>query len=122
MNLLRNSIEALSAIEERPRRIHLKTEASSGEIRLSVADTGMGFGPQGTDRIFDAFYTTKPDRMGIGLSVSSSIIENHNGRLWAEPNAEHGVTVGFSVPTFLGGEWESAGASTAETSDDTERN
>ena len=122
MNLLRNSMEALSAVGDRPRRILVKTEASSGEIRLSVEDTGVGFGPQGTDRIFDAFYTTKPDGMGIGLSVSSSIIENHNGRLWAEPNADHGVTVGFSVPTFPGGEWETTGITVVETADGTERN
>ncbi len=122
MNVLRNSIEAMSTVRDRPRRIHVKTEASSGEIRLSVEDTGVGFDHEGADRIFDAFYTTKPDGMGIGLSVSSSIIETHNGRLWAEPNADYGVTVGFSVPTFLGADWESARTSDVRTADDTKRN
>jgi PAS domain S-box-containing protein len=118
MNLLRNSIEALSAVSDRPKQIRLKTEAGSGEIQLSVEDSGVGFGPQGNDRIFDAFYTTKPDGMGIGLSVSRSIIENHNGRLWAEPNADHGVTVGFAVPTS-GGKFDSAGRSGSRMPDDT---
>jgi C4-dicarboxylate-specific signal transduction histidine kinase len=100
MNLLRNSIDALSTLDDRRRRILLKSEANGGEIWLSVEDTGVGFGPQGGGKIFDAFYSTKPDGMGIGLSVSRSIIENHNGRLWAEPNPGYGVTVGFSVRTF----------------------
>lgn len=99
MNLLRNAIEATSA-QDRPRRIALKTEASGGEVQLIIEDTGIGFGAEGVERIFDAFYTTKPDGMGIGLSVSRSIIENHNGRLWAESNAHYGATVGFSVPTY----------------------
>ncbi|WP_081709650.1 PAS domain-containing protein [Mesorhizobium erdmanii] len=98
-NLLRNAIEALSDVTDRPRRILLKTQASSGEIKLSIEDTGSGFGVQGAAGIFDAFYTTKPEGMGIGLSVSRSIIESHNGRLWAIANAGHGVTVGFTVPT-----------------------
>lgn len=121
MNLLRNSIEALLAVEDRPRRIRLKTEASGGEIRLLIEDTGVGFDPQGIDRIFDAFYTTKPDGMGIGLSVIRSIVENHNGRLWAEPNADHGVTVGFSVPTSSSGDQERAGPSEVPTTSDTQR-
>ncbi|NKK73277.1 PAS domain-containing protein [Rhizobium leguminosarum bv. viciae] len=99
MNLLRNAIEATSAAHDRPGRIVLKTEASGAEVQLTVQDTGVGFGVEGTERIFDAFYTTKPDGMGIGLSVSRSIIENHDGRIWAESNAVHGATVGFSVPT-----------------------
>ncbi|QFY62950.1 PAS domain-containing protein (plasmid) [Rhizobium grahamii] len=98
MNLLRNAIEATSAVKDRAGRIVLKTEASGAEVQLIVQDTGIGFGVDGTERIFDAFYTTKPDGMGIGLSVSRSIIENHNGRLWAESNALYGATVGFSVP------------------------
>ncbi len=99
MNLLRNAIEALSSVDDRPRRILLKTEASGGNVQLLVQDNGVGFGQHGTNRIFDTFYTTKlPDGMGIGLSVSRSIIENHNGRMWAETNPGSGATVGFSVP------------------------
>lgn len=118
MNLLRNSIEALSTVEDRPRRILLKSDANGGEIGLSIEDTGVGFGPQGSEKIFDAFYSTKLDGMGIGLSVSRSIIENYNGRLWAKPNPAHGVTMGFSVPTFSAEEQQSAGMSVVETTED----
>ncbi|MDQ0324002.1 PAS domain S-box-containing protein [Pararhizobium capsulatum DSM 1112] len=121
MNLLRNSIEALLAVGDRPRRIVLKTDSNNGEIKLSIEDSGVGFGPQGSDRIFDAFYTTKPEGMGIGLSVSESIIKNHNGRLWAERNKHHGVTIGFSVPISLGSDLESGGMSGLEKTDDTMR-
>jgi C4-dicarboxylate-specific signal transduction histidine kinase len=103
MNLLRNAIEATSAVESRPARIVIRTEARDLEVRLIIEDTGIGFGMDGTKRIFDAFYTTKPDGMGIGLSVSRSIIESHSGRLWAQSNALHGATVGFSVPIHLPG-------------------
>jgi signal transduction histidine kinase len=99
MNLLRNSIESLSSVRDRPRLIVLKIESRCAGIELSVEDAGIGFGPQGAERIFDAFFTTKRDGMGVGLSVSRLIIESHSGHLWARPNARHGVTVGFSIPT-----------------------
>ena len=67
-------------------------------MRLSVQDAGIGFDPQTMDRLFQAFYTTKDAGMGIGLSVSRSIIENHGGRLWATPNDGPGVTFSFSIP------------------------
>jgi signal transduction histidine kinase len=63
-----------------------------------VQDAGVGFDPQTADRLFDAFYTTKDDGMGIGLSVSRSIIESHQGRLWATPNDGPGATFSFSIP------------------------
>jgi signal transduction histidine kinase len=63
-----------------------------------VQDAGTGFKPQDADRLFDAFYTTKTGGMGIGLSVSRSIIENHHGRLWATPNETHGASFSFSIP------------------------
>jgi signal transduction histidine kinase len=67
-------------------------------VRLTVQDSGVGFDPQSADRLFEAFYTTKSGGMGIGLSVSRSIIESHHGRLWAEPNDGPGATFSFSVP------------------------
>jgi signal transduction histidine kinase len=67
-------------------------------VRLTVQDAGVGFDVQAVDRIFEAFYTTKNDGMGIGLSVSRSIIESHHGRLWAEPNDGPGATFSFSIP------------------------
>lgn len=101
MNLLRNSIEAMSAVTDRPRRLVIKTEHAPDQgVQLSVQDAGVGFAPDEPKRIFDAFYTTKQDGMGIGLSVSRSIIANHNGRLWAQANHDHGATVAFSVPAY----------------------
>jgi PAS domain S-box-containing protein len=99
MNLLRNATEAVSAVSNRPREITITTDVDQDEnVRFSVCDNGIGFGQDSRQRIFEAFYTTKSDGMGIGLSVSRSIIESHNGRLWAEVNDGHGVTMCFSIP------------------------
>jgi PAS domain S-box-containing protein len=99
MNLLRNSIEALANVTDRPRRIHIQTMCKDGgHVQLSIKDTGIGSSELG--KIFDAFYTTKQDGMGIGLSVSRAIVEYHSGRLWASTNTDYGVTVGFSIPAF----------------------
>nr|WP_244541431.1 PAS domain-containing protein [Rhizobium tibeticum] len=101
MNLLRNAIEALAGINDRPKKITINTQADpAGEVQVSVSDDGVGFGSQEMGRIFDAFYTTKPDGMGIGLSVSRSIVENHNGRLWAKANNGPGATVAFAIPIY----------------------
>ena len=67
-------------------------------MRLSVQDTGIGVNPKDLERLFEAFYTTKSGGMGIGLSISRSIIERHHGRLWAEPNDGPGATFAFSIP------------------------
>lgn len=99
LNLLRNAAEAMRDVDDRPRQIVIRTERDDGGgVRLTVQDTGVGFEAQGYDRLFDAFYTTKTDGMGIGLSVSRSIIEGHNGRLWAVPNDGPGATFAFSIP------------------------
>ena len=99
LNLLRNASDAMSAVYDHPRELLVRTERDGGnQVRLSVRDAGVGFDPQATDRLFDAFYTTKSNGMGIGLSVSRSIIENHRGRLWAEPNDGPGATFSFSIP------------------------
>jgi len=99
LNLLRNSSDAMSNVDDRPREILFKTEVEEGNsVRLSVRDAGVGFEPQALDRLFQSFYTTKADGMGIGLSVSRSLIENHHGRLWATPNDGPGVTFSFSLP------------------------
>jgi signal transduction histidine kinase len=98
LNLLLNASDAMSGVDDRPRQLVIKTERDSDRVRLSVRDTGVGFEPQGADRLFDAFYTTKSSGMGIGLSVSRSIIESHKGRLWATPNDGSGATFSFSIP------------------------
>jgi signal transduction histidine kinase len=99
LNLLRNASDAMSAIDDRPRELLIRTEREeSDRVRLSVKDVGIGFQPQAADRLFEAFYTTKNDGMGIGLSVSRSIIEAHRGRLWAKANDGPGATFSFSIP------------------------
>jgi PAS domain S-box-containing protein len=99
LNLLRNAADAMSSIDDRPRELLIKTERDKGnQVRLSVRDSGVGFTPQAADKIFDAFYTTKSDGMGIGLSISRSIIEAHQGRLWAKPNDGPGATFSFAIP------------------------
>jgi PAS domain S-box-containing protein len=99
LNLLRNAAEAMNSIDDRPRQLVIRTEREEDDrVRLSVRDAGVGFEPQDADRFFDAFYTTKSSGMGIGLSVSRSIIESHQGRLWATPNNGPGATFSFSLP------------------------
>lgn len=99
LNLLRNAADAMSTIDDRPRELLIKTERQEeNRVRLSVRDSGVGLAPQAADKIFEAFYTTKSDGMGIGLSVSRSIIEAHQGRIWATRNDGPGATFSFTVP------------------------
>jgi len=99
LNLLRNASDAMSAVDDRPRQLLIRTEGDEDDhVRLTVKDAGVGFAPQAADRLFDSFYTTKSDGMGIGLSVSRSIIESHHGRLWAALNTGPGATFSFSIP------------------------
>lgn len=105
LNLLRNAADAMSTIDDRPRELLVRTERDDGSrIRLSVKDSGVGLTPQAADKIFEAFYTTKTDGMGIGLSISRSIIEAHQGRLWATRNDGPGSTFSFSIPCIAEGE------------------
>jgi signal transduction histidine kinase/HAMP domain-containing protein len=100
LNLLRNACDAMSAVDDRPRELFVTTEFGDGDgVRLSVKDAGVGFKPETAARLFQAFYTTKNDGMGIGLSISRSIIEAHRGRLWATVNNGPGVTFSFSIPS-----------------------
>jgi PAS domain S-box-containing protein len=102
LNLLLNASDAMNGVDDRPRQMVIRTERTEGDhVRLSVQDVGAGFGPQGPNKLFEPFYTTKNGGMGIGLSVSRSIIQNHNGRLWAEPNVGPGATFSFSIPCDL---------------------
>jgi PAS domain S-box-containing protein len=99
LNLLLNAVEAMKSVEDRSREVLIRTEEEEGRnVRLVVQDAGVGLDAGAAERLFEAFYTTKSDGMGIGLSVSRSIIENHGGRLWATPNDGPGVTFAFSVP------------------------
>jgi PAS domain S-box-containing protein len=99
LNLLRNGSDAMSAVDDRPRELLIKTECDdSGGVRLSVKDSGMGIDSEIEGKLFEAFYTTKGDGMGIGLSVSRSVVEQHQGRLWAIRNEGPGATFLFSIP------------------------
>jgi C4-dicarboxylate-specific signal transduction histidine kinase len=99
LNLVRNAQDSMIDIDDRPRDLLIKTEREPDErVRLSVIDVGTGFGAEVAEKLFDAFYTTKADGMGIGLSVSRSIIEAHYGKLWASANEGPGSTFSFSIP------------------------
>ncbi|MGC4053515.1 MAG: PAS domain-containing protein [Paludibaculum sp.] len=99
LNLMRNALDAMAGVTGRPKFLIVRTRTEeSGHVRLSVRDAGVGLDGQNMDKIFDSFYTTKSGGMGIGLSVSRSIIERHNGKLWAEQNDGPGATFSFSIP------------------------
>jgi PAS domain S-box-containing protein len=99
MNLLLNASEAMSRVENRTRQLVIRTERhDDNQVQLSMHDAGVGFERHNLERLFDAFYTTKAGGMGIGLSVSCSIIESHHGRLWAEANDGPGATFSFALP------------------------
>jgi len=103
LNLLRNASDAMSTVDGRARELLIRTEQDEGDqVRLVVKDSGSGFSPEATTKLFQAFYTTKSEGMGIGLSVSRSIIERHRGRLWAELNDGPGATFSFSIPFDTG--------------------
>jgi len=100
LNLLRNAVDSMQRIEDRPRELVITTHRNEDDrVTLAVKDVGVGFTPEATERLFEPLYTTKCDGMGIGLSVSRSIIERHHGRLWAEANNGPGVTFSFCIPT-----------------------
>jgi len=99
LNLVRNASDAMSTVDDRPRHLLIRACRDEGDrVRLTVQDAGVGFDPQAADRLFESFYTTKNNGMGIGLSVSRSIIESHHGRLWATLNEGPGATFSFSIP------------------------
>jgi PAS domain S-box-containing protein len=101
-NLLRNASDAMADVDDRPRQLTVRTELDEGDrVRLSVQDVGAGFEPQNADKLFAPFFTTKVGGMGIGLSVSRSIIESHHGRLSAASNEGRGATFSFSIPRSL---------------------
>jgi PAS domain S-box-containing protein len=99
LNLVRNASDAMVDVHDRPRQLLVKTARDDGDrVRVTVGDVGVGLHPQGMDSLFDPFYTTKTAGMGIGLFVSRSIVERHQGRLWAQRNAGPGATFSFSIP------------------------
>jgi C4-dicarboxylate-specific signal transduction histidine kinase len=121
LNLLINAIEAMSGVVDSPRELRISSQrvreipnqsekdrfedraaAQSGwtHVLVAVEDSGPGLDPRSLDRLFDAFYTTKPQGLGMGLAISRSIIEAHGGRLWAMANASRGAVFQFTLPIF----------------------
>jgi C4-dicarboxylate-specific signal transduction histidine kinase len=99
VNLVVNAIEALRPLTHRPRRLRISSSRDAENfVTVSVEDAGIGPGEQVMDRMFDAFFSTKPDGMGLGLSISRSIIQAHGGELSAARNEIHGLTMTFSLP------------------------
>jgi C4-dicarboxylate-specific signal transduction histidine kinase len=97
LNLIINACEALTAADDEFRKLSISTAREMDGVALTVRDTGVGIDPQQIETVFEAFHTTKPGGMGMGLAVSRSIIEGHGGRLWAEPNEPHGAIFKFTI-------------------------
>lgn len=99
LNLILNGVEAMSGVEDRPRQLVIRSEGEAdNRVRVSVRDAGSGFDIANVEQLFEAFHTTKSGGMGIGLSVSRSIVESHDGRLWGTLNEGPGATFAFSIP------------------------
>jgi C4-dicarboxylate-specific signal transduction histidine kinase len=98
LNLVLNASDAMSGVDDRPRKVVIRTEREDDRARLTVQDVGVGIEPSGAEKLFEPFYTTKSGGMGIGLSLSRSIIESHHGRLWATMNDGPGAAFSFSIP------------------------
>jgi PAS domain S-box-containing protein len=101
LNLMTNSIDAMKDLEG-TRELGIKSQkAGNGQLLISVSDTGIGLPPQQADKIFNAFFTTKPHGTGMGLRISRSIVESHGGRLWAAGNSQRGASFFITLPTQL---------------------
>jgi signal transduction histidine kinase len=99
LNLLMNGIEAMQSVEDRPRELVIRSHQDEKQLVLvSVTDCGVGISAENADRLFNAFFTTKPSGMGMGLSICRSIMEAHGGQLWATANMPHGATFQFTLP------------------------
>jgi signal transduction histidine kinase len=98
MNLMMNSIDAMKDVDG-PHELMIESQRSEdGQVLISVSDTGVGLPPEPADKIFNAFFTTKPHGTGMGLRISRSIVESHGGRLWAANNPPRGAKFCFTLP------------------------
>lgn len=103
VNLLLNGIQAMADIDERPRLLEVRSQKSdTGDVLVTVRDSGAGIAKRDEKRIFETFFTTKPQGMGMGLSISRSIIESHGGKLWTTNNPDYGATFHFTLPVERG--------------------
>jgi signal transduction histidine kinase len=102
LNLIINAVEAMSPVTGRARVLTVRSERreDSETVAISVRDSGVGLDPGRADRLFDAFFTTKPEGMGMGLSICQTIVSAHGGRLSNANNADHGATFEFTLPAY----------------------
>jgi signal transduction histidine kinase len=98
LNLMMNAVDAMNAVNDRPRELTIVSARDTDGVVVEVRDCGVGLDPQYAEQVFDAFYTTKSEGIGVGLSISRSIVEAHGGRLWAASNEPHGAVFRFSLP------------------------
>jgi signal transduction histidine kinase len=106
LNLIMNGVDAMKEVTERTRELTVSsTLAEPGRVLVAVEDMGTGLDPAVAERMFQPFFTTKADGLGMGLSICRSIIEAHGGRLWVSPRTPHGADVRFTVPL-----WQNASA------------
>jgi C4-dicarboxylate-specific signal transduction histidine kinase len=104
LNLINNAMQAMREGQEDTRELRISTgQTDRGDILVAVQDSGPGLDAQNPDRVFEEFYSTKPHGLGIGLSICRSIIESHEGRLWASPSRPHGATFQFTLPVHSDG-------------------
>jgi len=98
INLAMNGMQAMAAVAERPRDLLIRSQQDGKHVVVAISDSGTGIAPERAERLFASFFTTKPDGMGMGLSICRSIIEAHGGQLWASQNAGPGATFQFTLP------------------------
>jgi signal transduction histidine kinase len=99
LNLVMNGIEAMRNLDDRTRQLRIRSARDdSNQVVIAIADSGPGIDPQVIGRVFEPFYTTKPQGIGMGLAISRSIIEAHGGRIWAEPTTPYGATFQCALP------------------------
>ena len=100
LNLIRNAGEAMDAVSNRERVLRVRSAIhNTNEVLVSIEDSGPGIDPENINRIFEPFYTTKSDGMGMGLAICRSTIEAHQGRLWVSAGIQHGSVFRFTLPT-----------------------
>jgi C4-dicarboxylate-specific signal transduction histidine kinase len=100
LNLISNAVDAMKSVTDRPKTLRIQTKMFAPQtVLVAVEDSGTGLNPANIENLFDPFYTTKPNGLGLGLSISRSIVETHGGRLWAGPASEFGAIFQFTLPT-----------------------
>ena len=102
LNLIMNGIEAMAAVTDRRRMLWVQSQVGeAGDVLVAVLDSGTGVGSE-SERVFTPFFTTKANGMGMGLTISRSLIEGHGGRLWSSSNSPHGAIFSFTLPAAAG--------------------